>query len=135
VRIDPLPGFTKKALATWAERVLTPEVLLVSDGLACFLAAGTQVNYHQRVVVGTRKSSELDCFHWVNTVLSNLKSAIQGTYHGFDFDKYAQRYLGEFQYRFNRRFDMAAMVPQLISDCVQTSPLNETALRLAEVSG
>lgn len=134
VRLDPLPGFTKKALASWSERVLAPETLFVSDGLACFLTAGEQVNHHQRVVVGTRKSSELDCFHWVNTLLGNLKSAIQGTYHGFDFDKYARRYLGEIQYRFNRRFDMAAMIPRMITACVQTAPVNEAGLRLAEVS-
>jgi transposase-like protein len=134
VRLDPLPDFTNKTLATWAERRLAAETLFVSDGLAAFVAAGAQVNHHQRVVVGVRKSSDLDCFHWVNTLLSNLKSAIQGTYHGFGFRKYAHRYLGEVQYRFNRRFDMAAMIPRMITACVQTPPLNEKRMRLAEVS-
>ena len=134
VRLDPLPDFTNKTLATWAERRLAAETLFVSDGLAAFVAAGAQVNHHQRVVVGVRKSSDLDCFHWVNTLLGNLKSAIQGTYHGFGFSKYAHRYLGEVQYRFNRRFDMAAMIPRMITACVQAPPLNEKRMRLAEVS-
>jgi hypothetical protein len=36
-------------------------------------------------------------FKWVNTILGNLKTAITGTYHAFDFAKYAHRYLAEFQ--------------------------------------
>ena len=106
VRLDPLPGFTKKALVQWADQALAPDALMVSDGLACFVAAGELVGEHERVVVGTRKSSELECFHWVNTLLGNIKSSIQGTYHGFKFDKYAARYLAELRYRFNRRFDL-----------------------------
>jgi hypothetical protein len=39
-------------------------------------------------------------------LLANLKTAITGTYHAFGFAKYAHRYLAEFQYRFNRRFNM-----------------------------
>ena len=45
-------------------------------------------------------------FRWVNTILGNLKNALRGTYHAIR-PKYAQRYLSEFEYRFNRRFDLA----------------------------
>jgi len=135
IRLDPLPGFQKKVLVEWAEKALEPETLLVSDGLACFVSAGELVHHHQRVVVGTRKSSELDCFHWVNTQLGNLKSDIQGTYHGFNFAKYAQRYLAEFQYRFNRRFDLRSMILRLLTACVVTPPRNEKRLRLAAARG
>lgn len=48
-------------------------------------------NQHHQVVVGTRKGSELARFHWVNTQLGNLKSTIQGTYHGFNFAKAGRR--------------------------------------------
>jgi hypothetical protein len=66
---------------------VAPHALLVSDGLACSIAAGELVvAEHERVVVGTRKNSDLECFHWVNTLLGNIKSSIQGTYHGFKFD-------------------------------------------------
>jgi len=42
-------------------------------------------------------------------VLSNLKTSFSGTFHALRFDKYADRYLGAFSYRFNRRFDLAAI--------------------------
>ncbi|WP_180987606.1 transposase, partial [Xanthomonas oryzae] len=43
---------------------------------------------------------------WVNVVLSNLKRSLDGAYHAFKFAKYAQRYLAETMWRFNRRFDL-----------------------------
>jgi len=46
----------------------------------------------------------MPCFAWVNTILSNLKTSISGTYHSFRFKKYAHRYLGEAQYRTGRGF-------------------------------
>jgi len=135
VRLDPVPGFTRKALVQWAEQALAPDALLVSDGLACFVAAAELVAEHERVVVGERKSSDLDCFHWVNTLLGNIKSSIQGTYHGFKFDKYAARYLGELQYRFNRRFDLPQMIPRLLRACALTTARPEKWLRSAEAWG
>ena len=134
VRLDPMPGFTRKALVQWAEQALAPDALLVSDGLACF-AAAELVAEHERVVVGERKSSDLDCFHWANTLLGNIKSSIQGTYHGFKFDKYAARYLGELQYRFNRRFNLPQMIPRLLRACALTTARPEKWLRSAEAWG
>jgi hypothetical protein len=90
---------------------------------------------HERVVVGTRKSSDLQCFHWVNTLLGNIKSSIQGTYHGFKFTKYAPRYLAELQYRFNRRFDLPSMLPRLLRACALTTARPEKWLRAAETWG
>lgn len=46
----------------------------------------------------------------MNTVPGNLKTAINGTCHTFDFHKYADRYLSEIQYRFNRRFDLGSIL-------------------------
>jgi ribosomal protein L37AE/L43A len=135
VRLDPLPGFTKNALVQWAQAALAPDALMVSDGLACFVAAGELVAEHDRVIVGTRKSSDLTCFHWVNTLLGNIKSSIQGTYHGFKFDKYAARYLAEFQYRFNRRFHLPSMIPRLLRACALTTARPEKWLRTAEAWG
>jgi hypothetical protein len=48
-------------------------------------------------------------FRWINTVLSNLKTSFNGTFYALRFDKYSDRYLGAFSYRFNRRFYLAAM--------------------------
>jgi len=60
------------------------------------------------------------------------ENAINRTYHAFNFDKYAHRYLGEFQYRFNRRFDLANLLPRMIVATVNTGKRSQRWLRLAE---
>ncbi len=56
-------------------------------------------------------------------MLGNVENAMHGTYHALR-PKYLQRYLSEFRYRFNRRFDSAALVPRLIVAAVRTQPLS-----------
>ena len=36
--------------------------------------------------------------------MGNVKTALSGTHHAFNFKKYGDRYLVEISYRFNRRF-------------------------------
>lgn len=128
-----LKSFSKEEVEVWARRSLVPSTLVVSDGLWCFQAVETAGCVHQREVVGKkRKSTSMECFTWVNTVLGNLKNAITGTYHAFDFVKYAHRYLGEYQYRFNRRFDLGSMLRRLVVAAVKAERIPETKLRLAE---
>jgi hypothetical protein len=52
----------------------------------------------------------MECFTWVNTILGNLKTSMSGTFHAFDFEKYASRYLAAVQYRFNRPSCIAAEI-------------------------
>jgi len=84
-----------------------------------------------QVFKGQISQQRADCFHKYVSI-SNLKTAISGTYHAFDFEKYVHRYLGEYQYRFNRRFDLAGMMSRLIHAAAQTGKRSEGWLRLAE---
>jgi hypothetical protein len=129
----PVKSFTSIEIAAWACNWLAPSATVVSDGLACFRAVTAAGCAHDPQIVGTkRKSTDMDCFAWVNTLLSNIKTAITGTYHGFKFDKYARRYLSEAQYRFNRRFDLKTMLPRLLYAGARTGSRTEKWLRLAE---
>ena len=127
-------AFTSEEVIAWANRSLVPDAtMIVSDGFGCFRAVSEVGCLHQPEVVGkSRKSTDMECFTWVNTILGNLKTAINGTYHAFDFDKYAHRYLSEYQYRFNRRFDLAGMLSRLIRATARTGKRPEGWLRLAE---
>jgi surfactin synthase thioesterase subunit len=125
---------TREALSQWANRALAADVQLISDGLQCFRAAGSEVAGHERIVVGSgRQSVEHPAFKAVNTVLGNLKTAMSGTYHAFDFSKYGHRYLAEVAYRFNRRFDLSVMLVRLLRASALTTPWPEHRLKLAEV--
>jgi hypothetical protein len=70
----------------------------------------------------------------VNTLPGNLKSAISGTYHAFNFAEYAHRYLAEFQYRFDPRFSMKTILPRLLAALLVAPASPEWRLRLAETS-
>jgi hypothetical protein len=65
---------------------------------------------HERIVTGSDAASTKLPQFTINTLLSNLKTALAGTYHAFDFAKDAHRYLAEAQYRFNRRFNLASIL-------------------------
>jgi len=129
---SPIKAFTLKDVESWSKKHLSPLTTVVSDGLSCFTAVEKAGCSHQKEVVGKkRKSTEMECFKWVNTILGNFKTSISGTYHAFDFNKYSHRYLGECQYRFNRRFDLAAMFPRLCTASAKTGKRTEKWLRLA----
>jgi hypothetical protein len=91
-------ALTKKAVAAWAKTSLAASARVVSDGLGCFTAI-TQVGAtHERTVTGGgAASAKMETFKAINTFLGNLKTAYSGTYHAFDFSKYADRYLAEVQ--------------------------------------
>ena len=134
-RFDPVTGFTKEAIGDWAERYLGTATRVVSDGLNCFPGVEQAGAVHVPEVVGAdRRSTDMPCFAWINTVLGNVKTALAGTYHAFNFRKYAHRYLAECQYRFNRRFDLKAILPRLVRAAALTGPRTEAWLRLAEHS-
>jgi len=50
---------------------------------------------------------------FLNTVISHLKTSFSGTFHALRFEKYADRYLGAFCYRFNRRFNLEEMMGRI----------------------
>jgi hypothetical protein len=60
------------------------------------------------------------------------QTATNGTYHAFKFAKYAPRYLVDFQYRFNRRYNLRSILPRLLRAAATTAPWTEQRLGLAE---
>ena len=64
-----------------------------------------------------------------------LKTGFNGTFHAFNFDKYARRYLGGFCFRFNRRFSMVAMTDRIAHAFCCCMPCTERDLRVAEAYG
>jgi len=131
--LSPRP-FTKEAVSDFAMQSFALPLTLVSDGLNCFTVVAELGAAHERSVTGGGAASvKLPQFRAVNTLLSNLKTALAGTYHAFDFAKYAHRYLAEFQWRFNRRFDLRRILERLVTAGAQTLPQPRRTIRLAEV--
>lgn len=125
--------FTKDAIDAWANKSLAASTRVLSDGLKCFDALKSNVASHEAHVTGCgRKAAKHPEFCWVNTLLGNLKTAISGRCHAFSFAKYADRYLAEVRYRFNRRFDLSSVLARPARAAVLTAPHAMAKIRLAE---
>ena len=80
--------FTSEEVAVFAAKSLAPSATVVSDGLWCFGGVKIVGAEHERIVTGGGAASvKLPQLKAVNTVLSNLKTALSGTYHAFNFAK------------------------------------------------
>lgn len=52
-------------------------------------------------------------------MLRYVKTGLSNTDHAFKFAQYAQRNRAEFQYRFNRRFDLrSSLAPMVLIACI-----------------
>jgi transposase-like protein len=58
-------------------------------------------------------------WHWTHIIISNAKSFIDGTFHGLD-SLHLQRYLDEFCYRLNRRWNTDVIFTRLINACAKS---------------
>lgn len=122
IALEIVSGFTNEAVAAFAKRKFAPSAEVYSDGLACFgavIEAGC--SHTVSISGGGRKAAEKPCFKWVNTALGNIKSALVGTYRHVSA-KHAPRYLAQFEYRFNRRNDLAGMLDRLAWVSLRTGP-------------
>lgn len=133
LKLSHLTGFSKKEIHAWATKHLAQGTLVASDGLNCFPAVQEADCDHEPIPMnGSAVYDEFKVFKWVNTMIGNVKNAIHGTYHAVS-SKHLPRYLAEFCYRFNRRFQLDSMVERLAYVALRTPPLPQRLLTLAEV--
>ncbi len=130
IKLNVVEGFRSDAIEAWAKQHIEPGTTVISDGLACFNAVTKADCLHDKIVCGGGKASvEEPEFYWVNTILGSLKSALRSTYHAIQ-PKYAQRYLADFQYRFNRRFSLKDILPRFFYVGLRTPPMTEKMLKI-----
>lgn len=135
IQLRRIRGFRGTEIAHYAKASLAAHSTVFSDGLYCFSAVTNAGCDHVAIVTGGgRKSAQLSTFKWVNTMLGNVKNALLGTFHAIR-EKHVPRYLAEFEYRFNRRFYLPAMIERLIFVSLRTPPMPYHLLRMAEVYG
>lgn len=135
MNMNVVKGFQKKEIERWAKQHVSAGSTVISDGLNCFQAVTKAGCHHIAVVTGGGpKSVQKEEFSWVNTMIGNVKNAMKGTYHSIN-SKHLPRYLAEFCYRFNRRFDLGNMIPRFVYIALRTAPMPNKLLKLAELHG
>jgi hypothetical protein len=132
LRLSRVRGFRMREIARWSQLHLTPGSQVCSDGLSCFAAVSQAGCTHQPTIIsGPGSARRRKALKWVDTMLGNVKNAIHGTYHAIGH-KHLPRYLAEFCWRFNRRFDLANLLPRLAVIATRTPPMPYRLVKLAE---
>lgn len=132
LKLAKVRNFKGRTVKAWAKRGLARTAHVLTDGMNGFRAIRAVVARHDRKVMpGGWKSAKHPAFKWVNTILGNLKGSLLGVCRWVSA-KHLPRYLSEFQYRFNRRFDLASILQRLLRAATLTPPMPHNLLVLAE---
>lgn len=131
LKIDPVNSFTRKEVKRWVNEHIKPNSHVVSDSLDCFSAVSECGCIHEPHNSSKMSEAEKEChFKWVNTILSNVKTSLTGTFHSIEVHRYAFRYFGAFAYRFNRRMNLVMIFYDLCQTAIAAIP--KTAKQLQQ---
>jgi transposase-like protein len=132
IKLSRIARFKRQRVKSLVKRIIVPGATVLTDGLACFRGVADAGCNHVAITTGSgRKAARHPAFKWVNTMLGNIKSAITGTYRALR-KKHMVRYLAEFEWRFNHRLDLAAMIPALGRAAINTKPAPYWWLKMAD---
>jgi transposase-like protein len=128
-----LASFKETEIAQWAVVGVGRSANVVTDGFLPFEVFGKKGYRHEVVLTGSGRPRER-AFHWVNTLLGNLKMAMTGTFHAIR-RQHSHRYLAAFEWRFNHRFDLARAIDDLAEALLSAKPAPYQSITPAEASG
>jgi transposase-like protein len=115
VKMKVIPDVKSTTIVEFAKNVIDKGTTIVCDAYHSYrnlLNKGFQLDVQKFDV----KASP-DHLKWLHKIIANLKSFIQGTFHGLD-SRHLQAYINEFCYRFNRRKFKGQWFDRLLECCV-----------------
>lgn len=132
LKLRRIARFKRKRVKSLAKRIIAAGTTVVTDGLACFKGVADAGCDHIALPTGSgRRAAQHPSFQWANTLLGNIKSAIVATYRAVR-KKHMVRTLAEFEWRFNHRENLAAMVPILACAAACSKPAPYRWLKTAD---
>lgn len=122
-KIEVVKNIKGDTLFEFADRNIFEGATISSDAYSSYQALAKDYDHQPKKF---EANDESDHLKWLHTVIANAKAFIAGTFHGLDVSHY-QRYLNEFCYRFNRRFDEKKLFFRLLNCCASGThiPLHE----------
>lgn len=124
--LETIDRATAGNLANFASRNLAPGATVSTDGFKSY--SFLSEHYDHKTLVRSQKTDQ-DTLPKVHIVIANLKMWLRGTYNCLP-EKHLQKYLDEFIFRFNRRWNLNSIFDILLFRCV-TSP----AFTYADLTG
>lgn len=133
MRMSKLKAFNSSEVTSWSHNHLCTEAVVISDAFAPFNCLSDSVAFHGKIKASAvYDNPDNRIFHWINAMISNVKRAINGTYHSI-ISKHLPRYWAEFCFRFNNQFYIGAMIGKMIKHAAKKKPLR--ILTIAEKEG
>jgi transposase-like protein len=103
VRLELQDGAEASDLEDFAVRNIEQHAIARTDGFASYGGLVKAGIGHQRVIVGRDPKQASKLFPGIHRVFALLDRVLLGTFHGSVSDKHLQKYLDDFEFRFNRR--------------------------------
>jgi ribosomal protein L37AE/L43A/transposase-like protein len=130
LKMKVLKHVSGEEMEPWFRKSIVPGSLVLTDGWKAYNFLVDGYDHDAKKSPGGWRSSKVAAFRWVNTVLGNLKGNLVGVTRWVG-RAHLDRYLAEFQYRFNRRFDLKSMLSRLLTVSVRTPAMPQPLLKLA----
>ncbi len=113
-RLRIIPSASQEDVLGFIGNQIAPGTLIHTDGLASY---GNITGYRHEPRKKTKENQ--DVLPRLHVVVANLKMWLRGTYNRLP-SKHLQRYLDEFTFRFNRRWNVSSIFSILLIRCLST---------------
>lgn len=125
--LEHIPNATKETLGAFVREHVVRGSTLVTDGFGSYLHLGAL--YQHRPVKLKEPEDAGRLLPKVHIVIANLKMWLRGTFNRYPATKHLQRYLNEFEFRFNRRWNLDLIFDKLLIRCIQRPTITFAELR------
>lgn len=115
----PVRNFRKPTVTRFVQRCFQPGCTVKTDAMGGFSHLTRLGHHHQCTPIGKDKAKASKLLPTVHMLISNLKRFVLGRHHAIG-GKHAERYVGEFNYRFNQRREESHLFATLFQTCAQT---------------
>lgn len=126
--LQPVQRATREELGLFVRGKIMPKSTLKTDGLASY--KHLQGDYVHDPKSLKEPEDSVRFLPKVHIVITNLKCWLLGTYNRYPAENHLKRYLNEFEFRFNRRWNHKKIFDKLLTRCVES-----TYITYAELTG
>jgi transposase-like protein len=121
VRLAVIPRATTAVLTSFVHASIQPqESTVFTDAWGAYVAL-RELEIDHRPRKGGHGRQSVHLLPWAHTVFGNLKTWLRGTFHGVS-SKHLQRYLNEFVFRFDRRWQETELFIRVLHRALDTAP-------------
>jgi transposase-like protein len=122
-----IPDAGKETLGKFVREHVSIGSTLVTDGFGSYAHLCTAYRHKPVKIKEPEDAGKL--LPKVHIVIANLKMWLRGTFNRYPAEKHLHRYLNEFEFRFNRRWNLEIIFDKLLIRCIQRTTITFAELK------